>query len=263
MGISGGDRQLHWARRLQAMAQTGLTYCKDPYDIERYEALRGIAYEMLAAHSDAPVERVRDLFAGESGHATPKVDVRAVVFRDDAMLLVRERSDGRWTLPGGWADVGETPAEAVVREVYEESGYRTRAAKLLAVYDRDRHGHPPRPFYVYKLFFRCDLLSDGNTDRPDGAEHGAAPGQPHSAAQGASIGQPHSAAQGASIGQPHSAAQGAELGGAHGMSYAETDGAAFFRENALPELSLDRVTAAQLHRFFEHYRHPDWPTDFD
>jgi ADP-ribose pyrophosphatase YjhB (NUDIX family) len=151
-------RWLQWAKALQAIAQNGLTYTEGPFDVERYEVVREIAAEMMAAHSDAELDFVRDLFANEVGAATPKVDVRAAVFRDDAILLVKERDDGLWTLPGGWADVNEPPSQAVEREVYEESGYRTRAVKLLAFYDRDRHGHPPYPFHVYKLFFQCELV---------------------------------------------------------------------------------------------------------
>ncbi len=148
---------LDWAKRLQALAQNGITYCDNFYDRERYEAVREIAAEMMAAHSRVDVEFVRNLFVHEVGAATPKVDVRAAVFRDDKILLVKERSDGFWTLPGGWADVNEPPSRAVEREVYEESGYRTRTVKLLAVLDRDLHGHPPYPFHVYKLFFHCKL----------------------------------------------------------------------------------------------------------
>ena len=92
------------------------------------------------------------------GCSPPKVDVRGAIFRDDTILLVKERVDGCWTLPGGWADVGESPSEVVVKEVYEESGYQARAIKLLAVYDRNKQGHPPLPFYVYKLFFHCELI---------------------------------------------------------------------------------------------------------
>jgi hypothetical protein len=139
---------LDWMQRLQAIAQTGLAYAQDPYDIERYEAVREIAVEMAAAHTGTELSYVRNLFAGQVGHATPKVDVRAVVFRDDAILLVRERAEGRWTLPGGWADINESPSEAVVREAYEESGYRIRAVKLLALYDRNKHAHPPYPFHA-------------------------------------------------------------------------------------------------------------------
>ena len=102
--------------------------------------------------------------ADQAGYATPKVDVRGVVFRDEKILLVKERRDGRWTLPGGWADVNDSPGEATVREVYEESGYSTRAIKLLACYDRHKHGHPPFAFHIYKLFFQCELLGGKPTN---------------------------------------------------------------------------------------------------
>jgi ADP-ribose pyrophosphatase YjhB (NUDIX family) len=145
-------------RRLQAIAQTGLAYARDPFDVERYEELRDTAVRLLARLADAEPERVAGLFAADSGYATPKVDVRAVVFREDSLLFVQERSDGLWTLPGGWADVGASPSEAAEKEVREESGYRVRATKLLALYDRDRHGHPALAHHVYKLFVRCELV---------------------------------------------------------------------------------------------------------
>lgn len=104
------------------------------------------------------VEPIADLFKQGAGYATPKVDVRAAVFRDEQVLLVRETEDGGWSLPGGWADVGDSPSVAAVREVREESGYEVVVRKLAAVYDRDRHGHPPIPFHAYKLFFICDLI---------------------------------------------------------------------------------------------------------
>ena len=149
---------LTWARKLQAIGQNGLAYSKDPFDIERFEELRELALEILQNYTDSDLPRIRDLFAGEHGHATPKVDVRGVVFNEDAILLVRERADGKWTLPGGWVDVNESPSESVVREVFEESGYQTKALKLLACYDRNRHPHPPHPYHVYKLFFHCEIL---------------------------------------------------------------------------------------------------------
>jgi ADP-ribose pyrophosphatase YjhB (NUDIX family) len=149
---------LDWAQRLQAIAQNGLTFSHDHFDIERYEQLHAIAAEIMAAHSEADLSVIRELFAGQVGYATPKVDVRGAVFRGDAILLVKERSDGCWTLPGGWADVGDSPAEAVVREIAEESGYQARAVKLLALYDRNKHGHPPIPYHTYKLFFLCELI---------------------------------------------------------------------------------------------------------
>ena len=150
---------LEWARRLQAIAQNGLTFALSNFDVERYEAIRVIAVEMVVAGSNTDFERVLDLLSQDTGYATPKVDVRAVIFRDDALLLVKERDEGRWTLPGGWADVGASPSENVVREVAEEAGYQVRATKLLAAYDRSLHAHePPFPFHVYKLFFQCEII---------------------------------------------------------------------------------------------------------
>lgn len=150
-------RWLNWARRIAELAQTGLTYGTGKFDRERYAELQRIAAQMMGAYSDAEPERILDLLQRDSGYATPKVDVRGVVFREDRILLVREIEDGRWTLPGGWADAGETPSEAVEKEIREESGYEARAAKLLAVHERDRHGAPPLPWRVYKLFIRCEL----------------------------------------------------------------------------------------------------------
>ncbi len=149
---------LEWAKRLQAIAQNGLAYAESPFDVERYETIRGIATEMVESHSDVEPALLNDLFAGESGYATPKLDGRGVVFRDGKILLVRERSDGGWTLPGGWIDLYDTPSAAVEREVLEESGYRTRAVKLLALWDREQHGHPPLAYHVYKIVFLCELL---------------------------------------------------------------------------------------------------------
>lgn len=151
---------LNWTKRLQAIAQAGLTYAQDPFDRERYGQIRQIAVEIAAAHTGQSAALIHDLFAQQEGYPTPKVDVRAALFQDDAILLVRERVDGCWTLPGGWADVGESPSQAVVREVREEAGYDCRAVKVAAVYDRDhpRHGHPYFPFQAYKLHFLCELL---------------------------------------------------------------------------------------------------------
>ena len=148
-------RLLDWARRLQAIAQTGVAYAEPaPYDRERYEQVRRIAAEIVA--SDGDVDTLDKRFASELGHATPKLDVRGAVFRDDRILLVRE--GGEWSLPGGWVDVGESPAEAATREVLEESGYATRAVKLLALQDRDRHGYPPHVWHIWKAVFLCELV---------------------------------------------------------------------------------------------------------
>lgn len=155
--MTQGTQWLDWARRLQAIAQNGLTFARDPYDIERYESIRQIAAEIMAGHSSMPVARLLRLFESEEGYATPKVDCRGFAVQDNKVLLVRERSDGLWTLPGGWIDVGEAPSESVEREVREESGYTVKATKLAAVYDRDRHGHPPLAYSIYKLFFICEI----------------------------------------------------------------------------------------------------------
>jgi ADP-ribose pyrophosphatase YjhB (NUDIX family) len=150
---------LIWVRELQAHAQSGLTYTQDPYDRERYAAIRRLAAEIAAHHTNTPAEGIHDLFAAEVGYATPKVDVRGALFQGDQILLVRERSEGLWTLPGGWVDAGEAPSVAVEREVREESGYCVKAVKLVALYDRDKQGHPPHPFHIYKLLFLCDLVN--------------------------------------------------------------------------------------------------------
>ena len=151
-------RWLQWGRTLQALAQNGLAFCENPYDRERYTKLQQVASEIMSEYSGADFSRVHNFYRYEQGYATPKVDVRAAVFRDNEVLMVREREDGRWSLPGGWADVGDPPSGVAVREVWEESGFRAQAVKLIAVYDRDRRGHPPLPFHVYKVFFLCDLL---------------------------------------------------------------------------------------------------------
>ena len=156
---------LELARRFQALAQTGLAYCKDPYDKERYEELLHLAAELMATGADiGDAIPILDLMKHESGYATPKIDVRAAVFDDGQILLVKERKDGLWTLPGGWADVGESPSVAAIREVKEESGYDVVVRKLAAVYDRDKHGHPPMAHHVYKLFFVCDVCGGAPVD---------------------------------------------------------------------------------------------------
>lgn len=158
--VSAGPLWLRWAREMQALAQSGLHFTRDPYDRERYERLRALSAEIMAAHSGLPVERLESVFAEQSGYATPKIDVRGAVFRDGRLLMVREVLDqGRWTLPGGWADVNESPSEAVIKEIREESGFEARVVKLAAVWDRSRHGHLPEyPFHLWKLFFLCEII---------------------------------------------------------------------------------------------------------
>lgn len=149
---------LRLARELQAIAQNGLAFVKDPYDRERYERVREISAQLMALGSDGDLEYIRGLFSDQQGYATPKVDVRGVVMKGDSILFVRERSDGLWTLPGGWADPCYSPRQCVEKELREESGLETKAVKLLAVYDRSNHSHPPFAFQVYKLFFLCSVV---------------------------------------------------------------------------------------------------------
>jgi ADP-ribose pyrophosphatase YjhB (NUDIX family) len=208
------DQWMMWARRLQALAQTGLTYTENPFDVERFQQISVIAAEMMAKGDEAYQEHLAGLFAQQSGYATPKVDVRGVVFHEQKILLVGETLDGgKWTLPGGWADVNDKPGAAAEREVWEEAGYRVKATKLLALHDRNTRNYPPSLFHIYKLFFLCELVDDKQELRAN----------------------------------------------------AETSEARWFGEDELPtlELSTARTTLPQLERLFEHYRHPEWATDFD
>ncbi|MCZ8513231.1 NUDIX hydrolase [Paenibacillus filicis] len=149
---------LIWAKQIQSIAQIGLTYSRDVYDTERYEALRDISIDMLNRYTSVGKEKIRLSFGSEEGYATPKVDIRGVVFREGKILLVKEKIDGAWSLPGGWADIGLSPSEVVVKEIKEESGFDAKALKLLAVLDKKFHGHPPEPYHIYKLFILCTIV---------------------------------------------------------------------------------------------------------
>ncbi len=148
------------ARELAAISQTGAHFARDRYDQERYQRIAEIAASLLAGCSDVPTDKIFAWSKQEFGYATPKLDVRAFILQESRVLLVREDADeGRWTLPGGWVDVNESPSESVVREVREESGYVVTPKRLLAVLDREKQGHfPPFPYHVYKLFFHCEIV---------------------------------------------------------------------------------------------------------
>ena len=149
---------------MQAIAQTGAHYTQDKYDALRYARLKAMASELMALGTGFAAARIADLFSQDVGYATPRIGVRGAVFRDGRILLVRETSDGRWAMPGGWCDVNQTPRECVEREITEESGFTARAVKLAAVWDRSRHGHPPSPISIYQMFFICELT--GGAARP-------------------------------------------------------------------------------------------------
>jgi ADP-ribose pyrophosphatase YjhB (NUDIX family) len=166
---------LVWSRELMAVAQTGLAFTENPYDKERYEALRRLGARIMAAHTGTDHPRIEALFAEEVGYATPKVGVRGAVFdREGRLLLVREAADNhRWTLPGGWAEVNQTPAQSVAREVFEESGFHARPVKLAAVWDRARQAiSPPTPYSVVRLFFVCELERGSFTPSLETTGHG-------------------------------------------------------------------------------------------
>jgi ADP-ribose pyrophosphatase YjhB (NUDIX family) len=150
---------LQWARKVQAIAQNGLEFTRDTFDRDRFEQLQQLVTTILTSELAITPGELKGLWRGDEGYATPKVDVRGGVFEQDKVLLVRERSDGKWTLPGGWVDVGDAPSFAVEREIREESGYLAKAVKLAALFDKNNpaHGHPPGILHIYKLFFVCEL----------------------------------------------------------------------------------------------------------
>ncbi|MGA9174457.1 MAG: NUDIX hydrolase, partial [Thermoactinomyces sp.] len=170
----------------------GLAYCKDPFDRERFQELREISARMISHYSETEMKIVRDLFLNETGYQTPKIDVRAVIFNNNHILLVKEKSDGKWTLPGGWAEPGLSLGENIVKEVKEESGYEVKAERVLAILDRNRYNHPPSPYSIYKIFVLARLIG----------------------------------------GKP--------------ISSIETEGAAFYLIDCLPDLSTQRVTEEQI-----------------
>jgi ADP-ribose pyrophosphatase YjhB (NUDIX family) len=151
-------------RELKAIAQIGLTFSEDAFDRQRYERIRELSAALIAKGSDGDAATVLELFQREAGYATPKVDVRGAAFRDGRVLMVREISDGGWTLPGGWADVNQTAAECVVREISEESGFQARALKLAAVHDYRKRNRLRHIDSIYKMFFICELV--GGNARP-------------------------------------------------------------------------------------------------
>jgi ADP-ribose pyrophosphatase YjhB (NUDIX family) len=156
---------LNWARTLQALAQTGLTFAENPFDRERYQTLHELAVEIYAAHTGQPLVTLEQWFSVQPGYATPKVDVRGACFRAGQILMVREKSDGRWCLPGGWADVGDVPSHAAEREVHEEAGFECVARKVIGVFDANRGGEPLSAFHAFKVIYLCEIT--GGVPNPD------------------------------------------------------------------------------------------------
>lgn len=149
---------LSWAKQLQAIAQSGLTYSKDKFDIERFQQIRNLSVEILNEYTEISTEKIKDLFCNETGYQTPKVDIRGVVFNGDKILLVKESIDGCWSMPGGWAEFNLSIKENVIKEVREESGLNVVPKRLIAVLDRNKHNEPVTPYGIYKIFVLCDFI---------------------------------------------------------------------------------------------------------
>ena len=169
--MDADKRWLAWAVELQSLAQAGLTYGKDGFDLERYARIREISAEILAHMTGLPVEKVTGLFCNETGYQTPKLDTRAAIFQDEKILLVRE-NDGRWSLPGGWVDVNVSVKENAVKEVREEAGLEVTADTVIAVQDREKHNRPRYAWKVCKIFVLCSLVGGHFTPNIETTESG-------------------------------------------------------------------------------------------
>ncbi len=152
------DKILIWAREIQSLAQTGLTFAPNHYEVERNKHLLEIAAEMLNSKYEISKEEAVNVFLQQQGYATPKVDVRAAVIKNNRILLVKEISDGKWSMPGGWADVGDMPAKAAEREAKEESGFDVTTTKVIGVYDANRNGRPMVFFHAVKIIYLCEII---------------------------------------------------------------------------------------------------------
>ncbi len=155
------NKWLRWATELQSLAQAGLTFCENDYDRDRYEKIRNISIDIVHEYTDVDHKKIRELFASETGYQTPKVDIRAVIIKDDKVLMIHEKIDNRWSLPGGWADVNTSVSESAVRESYEEAGARVNPRRIIAVQMANKHNRQENhefPFTIYKIFVECDLI---------------------------------------------------------------------------------------------------------
>lgn len=152
------EKWLEWAREIQSLCQTGLAFASTNYEVERYKRLLEISAEITSSYTNLSKEELTKIFMDQPGYATPKIDVRAAVIAEDKILLVQERTDDKWSMPGGWADVGDLPTQVAERETKEESGFVVKATKLIGVFDANRSGRPMEFFHAFKLIFLCDLI---------------------------------------------------------------------------------------------------------
>ena len=152
------EKWLMWATELQSIAQAGLTFGENQYDRDRYQQIRDLSVEILHEYTDIDHNKIRDLFASETGYQTPKVDIRAAVFNNDKILLVNEKIDAKWSLPGGWADVNSSVKESAVRECFEEAGAIVKPKRVVAIHLGNLHNNHNYPFTIYKIFVECELI---------------------------------------------------------------------------------------------------------
>lgn len=158
------QKWLKWATEIQSIAQAGLTYSKDKYDLERFEQLKKISAEIISEYTEVEVEKVKDLLDMEEGYLTPKVDVRGAIIKEDKILLVKESIDGAWSMPGGWADINLSVSENIIKEAKEEAGVNVTPRKIIAILDRNKHNKPISIQSIYKIFVLCDFV-DGEFEK--------------------------------------------------------------------------------------------------
>jgi len=161
------EKWINWAIRLQSIAQAGLTFSENSYDLDRYKLIRDLSVEIMHEYTDLPIEKITGLFANETGYQTPKTDIRSAVFRNDEILLVREKIDGAWSMPGGWADVNSTPSESAARECLEEAGAVVKPRRIIAIHLANKHNNQLSPYTIYKIFFECELIEKKFVDNTE------------------------------------------------------------------------------------------------
>ncbi|MFW5701172.1 MAG: NUDIX hydrolase [Cyclobacteriaceae bacterium] len=152
------DSILELYKKIRAISQTGLSYSKNEYDLERYELIKDISYQLISLYANAPNRKIENIFLEDSNYQTPKVDIRSVVFKDNKLLLVQEKMDHCWSIPGGYADIGFSPSDVAVKEVKEEAGIDVKPIRVLAVFDKRCHNHPPDVMSIYKIFILCEMI---------------------------------------------------------------------------------------------------------
>lgn len=164
---------LYWAKQLQSLAQTGLEFTENPYDRERYNRIRELSLEIMNEYTGLEMKRLADLFANESGYQTPKIDVRAAIFnKREEILLVREKADNKWSLPGGWADIELSLKENLIKEAREEAGAEIIPKRVIGIFDRNRYVDDDFPYSAYKIFVECDLVTSNFSKNTETSDHG-------------------------------------------------------------------------------------------